>query len=99
MPVGPAEDRAWSVATCVTVAVGTAVWVALGSFRVHRLRRRRRDVVLEVPVEDRPRVLRRYLQAVPGDRPHIPVAPDAPLAEFDAIAGRHPAFRAVPVRA
>lgn len=36
MLVGPAEDRAWSVATCVVVAVGAAGWVALGSFGFHR---------------------------------------------------------------
>jgi hypothetical protein len=30
---------------------------------------------------------------VPGARPHIPVDPNAPLAEFEAIAARHPAFR------
>ncbi len=34
--VGPAEDRAWSVTTCVVVAVGAAAWVALGSFSFHR---------------------------------------------------------------
>jgi len=64
------------------------------------IRRRRRDVVLEeVPVADRPRVLRRYLQTVPGGRPHIPVAPDAPLAELEAVAARYPAFRVLPAPA
>jgi hypothetical protein len=36
---------------------------------------------------------RRYLQQVPGDRPHIPVAPDAPISELSAIAERYPVFR------
>lgn len=63
------------------------------------VRRRRRDVVLdEVPVEARVPVLRRYLQTVPGGRPHIPVAPDAPQAELAAVAARYPAFRVVPAR-
>lgn len=36
MLVGPAADRAWSVPTCVAVAVGAVAWVALGSFGFHR---------------------------------------------------------------
>ena len=49
--------------------------------------------LVEVPVEERAPILKRYLQKVPGARPHIPVDRNAPLAEFEAIAGRHPAFR------
>jgi hypothetical protein len=30
---------------------------------------------------------------VPGGRPHIPVNPDAPLADFAAIAKNYPVFR------
>ena len=47
------------------------------------------------PVAERAPILRRYLQQVPGGRPHMPVAPDAPLAEFEAVAARYPAFRVV----
>lgn len=36
MLVGPAEDRAWSVATCVVVALGAAGWVSLGAVGFHR---------------------------------------------------------------
>ena len=47
----------------------------------------------EVPVEDRAPILKRYLQKVPGARPHVPVDHTAPLADFEAIAPRFPAFR------
>lgn len=64
------------------------------------VRRRRRAVVLEeVPAEQRAPVLRRYLQTVPGGRPHIPVPADAPQAELETVAARYPAFRVVPARA
>ncbi len=47
----------------------------------------------EVPIEDRARVLKAYLQCAPGARPHIPVGKDAPLAEFETIADQIPVFR------
>jgi deazaflavin-dependent oxidoreductase (nitroreductase family) len=47
----------------------------------------------EVPVEERAPILKRYLQKVPGARPHIPVDRNAPLAEFEEIAARYPVFR------
>lgn len=47
----------------------------------------------EIPVAQRPPVLKAYLQAAPGARPHIPVDPHAPLADFAAIAERFPVFR------
>ena len=50
----------------------------------------------EVPVGDRPPILRRYLEAVPGARPHIPVDRRAPLADFAAIASRYPVFQVIP---
>jgi hypothetical protein len=62
------------------------------------LRHGRREPVLleEVPVEDRPAILRRYLQLAPGARPHIPVDRNAPLEEFAAVAPRIPVFRLLP---
>lgn len=58
------------------------------------IHRRRRPVLLEeVPASQRPRILRRYLQMVPGARPHIPVAPDAPVTDYEAIAVDYPVFR------
>jgi hypothetical protein len=38
-------------------------------------------------------ILSRYLQKVPGARPHIPVTADAPPAAFVSIAARYPVFR------
>ncbi len=47
----------------------------------------------ELAIETRAPVLKAYLQCAPGARPHIPVAKDAPLEEFEAIASRFPVFR------
>ncbi|WP_211330412.1 hypothetical protein [Prauserella muralis] len=41
-------------------------------------------------------ILRRFLELAPGGRPHLPVAPGAPLAEFERIAARYPVFRVLP---
>jgi len=62
------------------------------------LRRRRavRCRLVEVPVSQRPAIIRRYLEKVPGARPHMPVGRRAPLADFEAIAPRYPVFRVVP---
>jgi hypothetical protein len=49
----------------------------------------------ELPVEQRPPILKNYLQRAPGGRPHIPVDKDAPLSEFDKIAADFPIFRIV----
>ncbi len=50
----------------------------------------------EVPVGQRGRVLKLYLQRAPGARPHIPVDLDAPLEEFEAAAAQIPVFRVLP---
>jgi deazaflavin-dependent oxidoreductase (nitroreductase family) len=49
--------------------------------------------LVEVPVPDRAPILKRYLQKVPGARPHVPVDRNASLAEFEAIAEHYPVFR------
>lgn len=61
------------------------------------LRHRRRVPchLVEVPIGERAPILRRYLDKVPGARPHLPVGRDASLADFDAIASRYPVFRVV----
>ena len=46
----------------------------------------------ELPVSERPPVLKRYLQQVPGARPHIPVSRHADIGAFAAIAQRYPVF-------
>jgi hypothetical protein len=56
-------------------------------------RGRRRVRLTEVPVELRPRLLKAYLQQVPGARPHIPVQHTRPVADFVSIAQLYPIFR------
>jgi hypothetical protein len=63
---------------------------------VLRHRRRRACQLVEVPVDERPPIIKRYLQKVPGGRPHIPVDRDAPVADFVAIAAQYPVFRVEP---
>jgi hypothetical protein len=80
--------------------LGECNWVknvrAADGHVVIRRRRRRGTLLVEVPVADRARVLRRYVDKVPGGRPHIPVAPGSPLSEFEAIADRYPVFEVRP---
>jgi deazaflavin-dependent oxidoreductase (nitroreductase family) len=52
----------------------------------------------ELPVEQRPPVLKRYLEVAPGARPHIPVDYRAPVQQFGAIAAQYPVFRITSVR-
>jgi len=60
---------------------------------VLRRGRRRPCRLVEVPVPERPPIIKRYLEKVPGGRPHIPVDRDAPVADFAAVADRYPVFR------
>jgi deazaflavin-dependent oxidoreductase (nitroreductase family) len=54
----------------------------------------REDVLLvEINDDTRAPVLRSYLNAAPGARPHIPIDRRAPLHEFEQLAGRYPIFR------
>ncbi|MEV6343215.1 nitroreductase/quinone reductase family protein [Actinoplanes sp. NPDC051851] len=79
---------------------GSANWVA--NVRAAHgdavIRRGDREPVrlVEVPVEERAPILRRYLAVAPGARPHIPVNRHAPLADFAAIAAEYPVFRINP---
>ena len=75
-----------------------AQWVhnvrAAGGQAVLRTGGNREEVQLaEVPVEQRAPLLKVYLKAAPGARPHVPVDKDAPLAEFEKIAADFPVFR------
>lgn len=49
--------------------------------------------LVEVPVAERPAIIKRYLEVAPGARPHIPIERDAPLEEFARIAASFPVFR------
>ena len=52
--------------------------------------------LVEVPAAERSPIIRRYLQTVPGARPHVPVDRRAPDSQFQAISPRYPVFRVVP---
>jgi deazaflavin-dependent oxidoreductase (nitroreductase family) len=49
--------------------------------------------LVEVPVEQRARVIKRYVEQAPGARPHIPVDRSADVSVFETIAARYPVFR------
>ncbi len=77
--------------------LGECNWVrnvraAGGQATLARFRRRPVHLV-EVPVEERPPILKRYLQKVPGGRPHVPVDKDAPVSDFARVAADYPVFR------
>jgi deazaflavin-dependent oxidoreductase (nitroreductase family) len=74
------------------------VRAAGGRVTIRHGRARARHLV-EIPAEDRAPILKRYLQQVPGARPHLPLDPDAPLAAFEAIAADYPVFRVEPAGA
>jgi deazaflavin-dependent oxidoreductase (nitroreductase family) len=94
-PLGMADfDGQWYLASMLGEQCN---WVknlrAANNQAILRRGRARRCQFVEVPVDERAPILRRYLQKVPGARPHIPVSPDAALPEFSAIAPRYPVFR------
>lgn len=41
-------------------------------------------------------MIRRYVEGVPGGRPHIPVDRHEPVHAFETIASNYPVFRVVP---
>ena len=92
-PLGMADvDGEWFLVSML----GECAWVrnvrAAGGRVVLRRRRARACTLQEVPVEDRGPILRRYVDKVPGGRPHIPVDRGAPVAEFQAVAADYPVF-------
>lgn len=93
-PLGMADlDGEWFLVSML----GECNWtrnVRAADGRAVLVRRRRRAVQLvEVPAPERAAIIKRYLQAVPGGRPHIQVDKDAPVADFVAVAPRIPVFR------
>lgn len=54
---------------------------------------KRRPVrLVDVPVQERGPLLKRYAELAPGGRKHIPVPPDAPVESFAAVAEDFPVF-------
>ena len=47
----------------------------------------------EIPASERARILKAYLHAAPGARPHVAVDMDAPIEEFEKVAADYPVFR------
>jgi deazaflavin-dependent oxidoreductase (nitroreductase family) len=97
-PLGMADlDGGWYL---VPMLGGSCNWVknvqAAGGAVIIRHGRVAHSRLVEVPVAERPAILRRYLQKVPGSRPHIQCGARASAAELEAIAGRYPVFRVVP---
>jgi deazaflavin-dependent oxidoreductase (nitroreductase family) len=74
-----------------------ASWVrnvrADGGRAVLRHGRREKVRLEEVDAEDRPSILRRYLELAPGARPHIPIDRTAPLDDFARVASTISVFR------
>lgn len=66
---------------------------AVGGAATIRHGRARPRLLVEVPPAERAPIIKRYLQKVPGGRPHVPALPDAPIADFEAIAAQYPVFR------
>src|SRR5215475_10780194 len=73
---------------------GDCNWVrnlrAAGGLATIRHGRARACRLVEVPVDERAPILKRYLQKVPGARPHMAIDRRAPLSEFESIAARYP---------
>lgn len=76
--------------------LGECAWVrnvrAAGGCAVLHRRGRSRVRLVEIPVQQRAPILARYVEQVPGARPHIPVEPGSPLEDFAAVAAGYPAF-------
>ena len=92
-PLGMADVRGrWYLVSML----GECAWVRnVRAANGRVVLRRRRPVecrLVEVPVSERAPILRRYVDKVPGGRPHIRVERKAPLAEFEAIAASYPVF-------
>jgi hypothetical protein len=95
-PLGMADvDGSWYLVSML----GECNWVAnvraADGQAVLRRRRKRPVRLVEVPTNDRAAVLRRYVEKVPGARPHIPVPRGSPEEDFAAVADAHPVFGVV----
>jgi hypothetical protein len=66
---------------------------AAGGRAVIKHGRRQEVLLVEVPVDQRAPIIKAYLRRANGARPHIRVAHNAPIAEFEKVAADHPVFR------
>ncbi len=93
-PLGMADlDGQWYLVSML----GDCNWVRnvrAAQGRAVLRRRRSRPVLLEeIPVPERPAVIKRYLEKAPGGRPHIRVDRRQPVAAFETVAAGCPVFR------
>jgi NAD(P)H-binding len=56
----------------------------------------RKVKLTEIPTEQRAPILKAWCQVATSGRKHLPVAPDAPVTAFEAIAADYPVFRIDP---
>jgi hypothetical protein len=95
-PLGMADwEGEWYL---VSISGSTATGVQNLRAAGGRATLRRRAVacrLVEVPVSERPVIIKRYLDKVPGARPHIRVERHSPVADFEAIGARYPVFKVV----
>ena len=96
-PVGMADiGGQWYVVSML----GECNWVrnvrAAGGQATLRRRRVRPVLLVEMPVDQRAPVIRRYVRKVPGGRPHIPVDRHEPVEAFETIASDYPVFQVNP---
>ena len=81
--LGPESDWVKNV----EAAHGDAVIREHGRHTVH---------LVGVPSDERAPIISEYVHVATSGREHIPVAVDAPLSEFEAIADRYPVYRIDP---
>jgi hypothetical protein len=70
---------------------------AAGGYAIIRQGHRRRVHLIAVPPDRRARILREYVRIASSGRRHFPLGVGAPLADFEAIAGRYPVYRIDPL--
>jgi hypothetical protein len=56
----------------------------------------RKVKLTEIPKEQRAPILKAWCEVATSGRKHVPVAPDAPVTAFEAIAADYPVFRIDP---
>lgn len=56
----------------------------------------RRVVLEEIPPDGRAPILKAWSQVATSGRQHLPVPPEAPVSDFEAIAADYPVFRIDP---
>lgn len=73
------------------------VRAAKGAAYLQRLGRRA-VILAEIAPQDRAPILKAWCQIATSGRRHLPVAYDAPISDFEAIAKDYPVFRIDPAR-